>query len=284
LRLEVTEAIRRKLPELYHTNAGHAEDLVEVALRAIVDKTLRPWRRGKEAERAADEALNELPLFARGIFGQLSDWQRSAREQALAAISALPETATFVQMAAAARRAVKHVAEEYEHNEKCKSFMIGVSRSLPGQLSFSSSQARAKAEEAVRAAVATLPIGVSSWEFDDARDAALAPFVATDAQERAEHEAQQAQARAEHEAQQARAKLEVEAAMHLNRVFYYLSELQADPDGWDFEGKLYQYAKQIAEDVKPDLIEELPLDLLAGRRRAEQLTDEWLASHCLEGA
>jgi hypothetical protein len=55
LRLEVTEAIRRKLPELY-TSAGHAEDLVEVALRAVVEKTLRPFRRRREAEAAKQGA------------------------------------------------------------------------------------------------------------------------------------------------------------------------------------------------------------------------------------
>jgi len=108
--------------------------------------------------------------------------------------------------------------------------------------------------------------GASRAEFDAARDAALVPFIAAEGR-----------ARAEHEAQQARVRLEVEAEKQLERVFFYLCELQRDADGWDFEGKVYQYAKQIAQEIKPDLIEELLLDYLAGRRRVEQLVDERLA-------
>jgi excisionase family DNA binding protein len=271
LRLVVTEAVRHKLPELYQS-AGHAEDLVEVSLRAIVEKALRPWRRGREAEKAANEALNQLPFFARGSFG---DWERQAKQQALTAISALPETATFEQLAVAARLAVKEVAQEYEynekctsHNERCTSSLSALRGSLPWQLPFSGSRATAKAEEAVRAAFAALPIGASSAEFDAARQEALTPFIAAEAE-----------ARAEHEAAQAKVRLEREADMYLQRVDPYLAKLEADPDGWNFEGKRYQYAEQIKQEIKPELIEELPLDLTAGWQRVEQLVDEWLANH-----
>jgi hypothetical protein len=277
LKLEVTEAIRRKLPELYVTSAGHAEDLVEVALDGVVETTLRPFRRRLAAEKAVGEALSQLPLFARGPFGQLSDWERHANEQAVDAIDALPETATFEQMAAVARMVGKQIAQEYEHDEKRTSFMIGVRRVLPGQLSLSSPETRADAEEAVEAALEALPVGAGSSQFDRARDAALAPFIATEAHARAEREA-------EHQAQQAKAKLEAEADRHLDHVFFYLVKLEADPDGWvDFEGQLYECAKQIKQEIKPDLIEELPLDFSTGQHRVEQLVDQWLADH-LEGA
>jgi hypothetical protein len=279
LRLEVTKAIRQKLPELCHTSAGHAEDLVGVALGAVVEAALRPFHRRKEAEKAAREALNHLPLFARGYCGNPSDWEQLATQEALSAISALPETATFEQMAAAARTVGKQVTQEYEHNEKCTSFMIGVRRLLPGQLSSSSSQARARAEEAVEAALDALPIRASGSEFDVARDVALAPFIAAEAQVRAQHEAADAQARAEHEAEEAKAKLEAEADRHLDRVFFYLAKLEADPDGWDFEGKLYECAKQIKQEIKSELTEELPLDFTAGQQRVEQMVDQWLAAH-----
>lgn len=263
LRLAVTEAVRHKLPELYEST-GHAEDLVELSLRAIVEKVLRPWRRGQEAEKVANEALNQLPFFARGSFG---DWERQAKQRALAAISALPETATFEQMAVAARLAVKEVAQEYEYNEKCASSLSAVRGSLSWQLPFTGSRATAKAEEAVRAAFAALPIGASSAEFDAARQEALAPFIAAEAE-----------ARAEREAAQAKVKLEREADMYLYRVDSYLAKLEADPDGWNFEGKRHQYAEQIKQEIKRDLIEELPLHLTTGWQRVEQLVDEWLAN------
>jgi hypothetical protein len=102
LRLEIADIIRQELPRLYQTSAGHAEDLVEATLRVVVDKTLRPWRRSKEAARAADDTLNQLPAFARGIWGEPTEWELRAREEALSAIAALPEAATSAQMRTAA--------------------------------------------------------------------------------------------------------------------------------------------------------------------------------------
>jgi excisionase family DNA binding protein len=205
LKLEVAEIVREQLSYLCEMSGGHAEDIVEATLRVAADKALRPWRRSKEVSRAADEALNQLPLFAKGIWGQLSEWDLRAREQALCAIMALPEMATPEQMTAAARAAGTRVAQEYEHKE-----------------------ARAKAER---------------------------------------------------EAEQSRARLDAEAEMHLIRVFSYLSELEADPNGWDFEGKRYEYSKRIKQEIKPDLIESLPLDFIAGRQRVDELVDDWLAAH-----
>jgi len=215
LKLEVADVIRQELACVYEMS-GHAEDLVEATLRLAVEKTLRPWRRSEEAARAADDALNQLPLLARGIWGQPTEWEVRAKEEALSAIAALPQGAGCTQMSAAARVAGKRVAQDYEYQER---------------------------------------------------------------QARAEREHQQAQARAAREAEQARARLEAEAEMHLTRVFTYLSELEADPDGWNFEGERYECSNRIKEAIKPELIEELPLDFIAARRRVEELVDTWLAEH-----
>ena len=205
LRLQVGEVVRQELPRLYQTSAGHAEDLVEATLRVAVDKALRPWRRSKEAARAANDAVNQLPLFAKGIWGQPSEWELRATEEAVSAIAALPEATTFAQMRAAAQAAGKRVAQEYEQRE--------------------------------------------------------------------------AEVRTEREAEQAKTRIEAEAEMHLCHVLAYLSALEADPEGWDFEGERYEYSKRIKQAIKPDLIEELPLDLIAGRRRVEELVDDWLTSN-----
>lgn len=177
---------------------------MEATLRVAVEKTLRPWKQTKEAAKAADEAVNQLPLFAKGIWGQPSEWELRARGQALSAITALPETATPEQMRIAARAAGKRVAQEYERHE--------------------------------------------------------------------------AQARAERDREQIRARLEAEADMLLSRVLSYLSELEADPEGWDFEGERYEYSNRIKQAIKPELLKELPLDFVTGRRRVEELVDRWLAA------
>jgi hypothetical protein len=111
---------------------------------------------------------------------------------------------------------------------------------------------------------------------------------ARQAQEKIRRDAQAEATRREREWEQARARdraeqeVQQESRKHLERVFSYLIELQADPDGCDFgnAGELYQCSKQIAADIAPDLREDLPLDFLSGRRRVEELVDKWLASHC----
>jgi len=204
-KLEVAEVVRQQLSRLFETSGGHAEDLVEATLRVAVEKTLRPWKRTKDQARAAEEAVNQLPLFAKGIWGQPSEWELRAREQAISAIMGLPETATPEQMRIAARAAGMGVAQEYEHHE--------------------------------------------------------------------------AHARAQRKAEQARARLDAEAEMHLSRVLPYLAELEADPEGWDFEGERYEYFKRIKQEIRANLASELPLDFMAGRRRVEELVDDWLADH-----
>jgi hypothetical protein len=286
LRLDAIEVLRQNLSELYDTSAGHAEDVVFTVLRAAVDEVLAPWIHSKAVARAAAEAIKELPIGATSsTWGQFSEWERRAREEALAAIADLPDCATFEQLVDAARTAGRQVAREYDHQERADGVIAATTWSLPGRLAFSSPQSRAQATQAVRAAIAEVPIGASRAELEAARDAALAPFAAADAQARMARRQVEAQRR-EVEAQQqqasaAIARRETEAKKHLERVFTFLSELQADPNGVDFgAGKLYQYAKQISEEIKPDLLEDLPLDFLAGRRRVEELVNEWVASHC----
>jgi len=204
MRIEVADLLRQELPALYQKCAGHAEDLVEATLRVTVEKTLRPWSRTKETGRAADYAVNQLPLFAKGILGQPSEWELRAKEEALSAISALPDSATFAQMGAAAMAAGNRVAKEYEQEE--------------------------------------------------------------------------ARERAEREAEQARSRYEAEVEIHLAHVLQYLAELEVDPEGWDFEGETYEYSRRIRQEIKPKLMQEVPLDFIAGRRRVRELIDEWLAN------
>ena len=276
--LDVTEAVRKNLEDLYQS-AGHAEDVADKIILAIVEKESRSWRRSQLAELAAQKAAEELTGFERNYWGPPTEWQLAAEEEALAAIAKLPEPAPFEQMVSAARAAGKRVSQKYELSEKCKWAMIRLSSLLPGLLPYSSSQEKVKAEEAVRTAFAGLPVGASSSEFDAARDEGLAPFIAAEAQARAEREAIQTKAQADREANEAKRKLEIEADLHSCRVNSYLGELEANPSGWDFEGKRYEYAEKIKHEIRPTLIEDLPLDLTAGRKRVEELVDEWLACH-----
>jgi len=68
--------------------------------------------------------------------------------------------------------------------------------------------------------------------------------------------------------------------MHLYRVSSYLEKLESDPDGWDFEER-YKYAQKIKQEIRTALIEDLPLDLTAGR---EGSSSSWTSGWRLTGS
>lgn len=278
LTLPVQHAVRQTLSEMY----GQADDVIAAAVRATVENVLRPWRRAQAAAAAANEARNQLSWLARGYGGTSSEWEIRAKEYADAAIPKLPETATPEQMVSAARAAGKSEDAEYRHNENCRWALVWIEQHIARILPYTSSQERAKAEAAVRDAVTGLPVGASSSQIEAARDVALEPFIAAEAQRRSEREAAAAKAQADREAEEAKARLESEADMHLYRVAPYLAELEASADDWDFEGERHKYAEKIRQEIRADLIADLPLDLTAGRERVEELVDEWLAAHWTE--
>jgi len=72
-----------------------------------------------------------------------------------------------------------------------------------------------------------------------------------------------------------------EVDRHLRHVIPYLWKLQADPEGFDFEGEIDTYAQRIRQAIRPELLGELPLDDAAGHKRVEELVDEWLERETL---
>ena len=256
--LDVRSAVREKLQDLYQIS----DDVVDPIVIAIARKACRPFIRSKEAERATANSLAELSFLARSYGGSpLTEWEQRALDLAMAAIDRLPETANFQEMDRTARAAGKHVAREYENSYSLK-------RLLPGLLRYSSPEKRTEAEEAVQDAFRRLSIGASDATFNAARDAALAPFVAAEAE-----------AKTTHEAAAAKSRIEGQADLYLFRVSPYLEELERSADGWDFEGERSKYAERIRREIRPTLIQDLPLDLIAGYKRVEELVDAWLTAH-----
>jgi len=258
---EVTQAVRQKLPELYLSTP---EDVVDRCVLAIAAGLSRPWIRSKQAEAIAAGVVSKcFDFFAP------DEWRGQAKENAAAAIVRLPDAASEQSMVLAATTAVKQTDTEYRHSQILGWALEGVrKRLLPRSLAHSSSENRAAAEDAVRQAFERLPIGASQAAFDAARDTALAPFLT-----------REAEAKTAHDAATAKAKLDLDADVLLYRVSAYLTELEAAADGWDFEGERNKYAERIKQEIRPTLIEELPLDQTAGRKRVEGLVDAWLAEH-----
>jgi excisionase family DNA binding protein len=259
---EVTQAVRQKLPELY---SGTPEDVVDRCVMGIAVSLSRPWIRSKKAEAIAAAIVPKT-------FNCLTpdDWRARAKENAIAAIVRLPDAASEQSMVLAATAAVRQTDTEYRHSQVLDWALEGVRcRLLPRVLAHSSAESRAAAEDAVRTVFERLPIGASQAAFDTARDTALAPFLAAESQ-----------LKAAHDAGAAKASMESQADLHLYRVEAYLAQLETRADGWDFEvGERSKYAARIRQEIRPTLIEKLPLDLTAGRKLVESLVDEWLAEH-----
>jgi excisionase family DNA binding protein len=255
---DVTQAVRQKLPELY---SGTPEDVVDRCVLAIAAGLSRPWIRGKKAEAiAAAIVAKTFNFFAP------DEWRARAKENAVAAIVRLPDAASEQNMALAATAAVKQTDTEYRHDEVLRWALQGLRRSLPRMLVHSSTESRAAAEDAVRQAFERLPVGASQAALDAARDGALAPFLAAESQSKAAHNAAAA-----------KVSVQSQADLYLYRIESYLGELETAADGWDFEGERSKYAARIKQEIRPILIEDLPVDLTAGQERVEELVDEWLA-------
>ena len=274
--IDVTQAVREKLQELYQSS----DDVADRIVIEIARKVSRPYIRLKEAQKATGKALEELSFLARSYSGSaLTEWEIRARQYADEAIAKLPETATPEQMVSAARAAGKSADAEYRHNENCQSALVCIEQYVARILPYAGSQERAQAETAVRDAVTGLAVGASRSQIEAARDVVLEPFITAEAKRRSERQATAAKAQADREAAEAKAKLEREADLYLYRVNFYLGELEARPGGWDFAGKQYQCAQQIKQEIRAGLIAELPLDPIAARKRVEKLVDDWLVNH-----
>ena len=254
---DITQAVRQKLPELY---SGTPEDVVDRCVLAIAAGLARPWIRSKKAEAIAASVVSKLFNFLAS-----DEWRAQAKENAVAAIVKLPDTASEQSMVLAATAAVKRTDTEYRHDEVLRWALQGVRRLVQRTLVHSGAENRAAAEDAVRQTIERLPVGASQAAVDAARDAALAPFVAAESQLKAAHDAAAAKANAESHAD-----------LYLYRVESYLGELETAVDGWDFEGERSKYAERIRQEIRPSLIDDLPLDLAAGRKLVEELVDEWL--------
>ena len=69
-----------------------------------------------------------------------------------------------------------------------------------------------------------------------------------------------------------------EADTYLWNVLPYLYELQAAPDGIDFEGQIFGYTERIKADIKQKLIDDPSLTWLNAKQRVREFVDEWIAN------
>ena len=243
------------------------EEVAGRVVGATVAAFVQPHIRRQSAEQIAVYALRHLNTFAKSYAGQpKSKWELRARKEAIAAVVSLPDGATSADMTDVALGAVDAINHEFEHSDKISKLTTYLPRALSQLLPLASSEKLETARKAVESAYAELPVGAGDLALESARNAALQPFLA-----------EEREARLSKDAADAKSRLEFEADyVHLARVAPYLAELEASPDGWDFEGQRLKYAEKIKQEIRATLLQDLPLDPGAGRARVEELVNEWL--------
>jgi hypothetical protein len=160
---------------------------VRLVVDAAVARALRPWKLAEDKTKAAQEAVDSLPIDMR--------WSKEWRERASEiAIDAIRRTdGQYADMVALARSALRPLAAEYEHGEKIARALQ--SFSVPGANSDELTDAKANLRDALRG----LPVGASDRQIAQAKDQALAS-VRMQISLRQEEEAKQAAGRRDEEA------------------------------------------------------------------------------------
>jgi excisionase family DNA binding protein len=216
------------------------EAIIRRLVDAAVHRALRPWIRKQEIERALKAAMNRLPLDVqfRAEYGPL---KQRAWDAAVAAVGKTREEASYNEMETAAVQAVQPMIRQYEQQQACERIVGCV---YVFDATFEEQQ---EAKEAVRQALAALPVGAVPKQFEMAEKTALAPFKAAVA-------IRNEKARLESEKQAKRRAAASKADLQLDHIARYLeAEYEFDGDFWEVRRE----ADRLRPLIREALIEEL---------------------------
>ena len=216
------------------------EAIIRRLVDAAVQKALGPWQRKQEAERAIKAGMNRLPWNVQYGSAYVSLKQR-ALETAVVAVGKVRAEASYREMETAAVQAVQPMVLEYEHQDACKRMLAWI------YISGTTDDEAEAAKEAVRKALAAVPVGATQRELERAKERALAPFEASVARRREAAriaEAEQAQRQA----------VSWKADFQLDHIARYLEQEYEFDGGW-FE--MRREAERLRPLVREALIDEL---------------------------
>jgi hypothetical protein len=219
---------------------SQAASITQRVVDAAVHRALRPWTRKQEMEQALTSSIDKLPWAVRehSEFGRL---KQLAWEAAVEGLRNLCEEAGFHEMETAAIQAVQPMIRAYEHHESCQRIIKRV------YLFDATREEHEATREAVRRALAALPIGAAAKELEKAKEAALAPYKAAVSKRK-----KQARLVAERKGQ--RRAAEFKADLQLGQIASYLQQ------EYDFEGGYVEMQRE-SERLRP-LIRRVLIDKL----------------------
>jgi excisionase family DNA binding protein len=219
-------------------------DQPEVITRRLVDaavhRALRQWNRKQEIERALQAGMYKLALDVR-YRSEYAGLKQRAWEAAVAAVGKVRAEASYNEMETAAVQAVQPMIREYEHQKACERIVQRV------YIAGATVAEEDAAKDAVREALAALPIGAAPRQLEKTEETALAQCKAAVA-------ARKERSRLESEEQARRKAAEWKADMQLDHIARYLDE-EYEFDGGDEE--MRREADRLRPLIREALIEEL---------------------------
>jgi excisionase family DNA binding protein len=207
---------------------------------AAVHRALGPWTRKQEMERALQAGMNKLSWNIR-YGSEYAGLKQRAWEAAVAAVRQVREEASYHEVETAAVQAVQPMIREYEYQEACQRIVGRI------YIYDATREEGEAAKEAVRKALAALPIDAAAKQLEKAEETALAPYKAAVA-------TRKEKARLESAKQARRRAVAGKADLQLGHIARYLD------DEYDFDGG-YSEMRREADRLRP-LIREALIDEL----------------------
>jgi excisionase family DNA binding protein len=216
------------------------ESITRRLVDAAVRKALTPWNRREETTRALKASVDSLPWMIRNS-SEHEELKQRAWDAAAAALSRVRVDASYSEMESAAKQAVQPMIREYEHARACE--RIVENAYILGAIGTEGDAAK----EAVRRAIAALPVGASDKQLELAAAAALAPYKAAVA-------ARSEKARLAEEKESQRRAAEFKVGLRLSHISRYM-ESEYEFEGGYFERR--READRLEPLIRKVLVEEL---------------------------
>jgi hypothetical protein len=207
---------------------------------AAVHRALGPWTRKQEMERALKAGMNRLSWDIQ-YRPEHAPLKQRAWDAAVAAVRQVREEASYNEIETAAVQAVQPIIREYEHQQACQSIVGRV------YIYDATREEEEAAKEAVRKALAALPIDAAAKQLEKAEETALAPYKAAVA-------TRKEKARLDSEKQAQRRAVAWKADLQLDHIARYLDE-EYEFDGGD--AAMRREADRLRPLIREALIDEL---------------------------
>jgi excisionase family DNA binding protein len=142
------------------------EATIETLLEGAIEEAIRPWRQEENRTKALEARKARLPYFARGSWGNPSDWEIRYRRVATQNFTDLRDDCAYEDMLSSCLETSRQIGSEYEHSQH----EADLQELTPAELQ--------DAKEVAIDALNTTDLGTSKLRLEKVRDDALCEYYA----------------------------------------------------------------------------------------------------------